>query len=152
MGRKLGGGSPLFWGKGAWSISSTVAWTEAHLHAKCHLDPSIRLATIDVGRKWGGLCPLFEEGRWVSITKSPGPRPTPIRSGILVHPAIWPQQIWAENWGLCPFERVGAGSLSNTMWPGSRSTCMPGFVLIRPTVRSQYTNVTERQTDRTTVR
>jgi len=27
-----------------------VAWTEAHLHAKCHLDPSSRLATIDTGR------------------------------------------------------------------------------------------------------
>jgi len=27
--------------------------------------------------------------------------------GILIHVAIWPQQIWAENWGLCPF---GAGS------------------------------------------
>ena len=30
---------------------------------------------------------------------SSGPRPTSIRSGILIHPAIWPQQIWAENWG-----------------------------------------------------
>jgi len=24
-------------------------------------------------------------------------------SGILVHPAIWPQRALAENWGLCPF-------------------------------------------------
>ena len=29
-------------------------------------------------------------------------------SGILIHPAIWPQQTWAENWGLCPF---GEGKL-----------------------------------------
>jgi len=33
----------------------------------------------------------------------PRPRPTIIPSGILIHPAVWPQQIWAENWGLCPF-------------------------------------------------
>jgi len=25
---------------------------------------------------------------------------------ILIHAAIWPQQIWAENWGLCPFGGV----------------------------------------------
>ena len=34
-----------------------------------------------------------------SNTKSPGPRPTSIPSGILVHLAIWPQRTWAENWG-----------------------------------------------------
>jgi len=29
--------------------------------------------------------------------------------GILIHTAIWPQEIWAENWvGLCPF---GEGEL-----------------------------------------
>ena len=38
-----------------------------------------------------------------SIRKSPGPRPSSIPSGILIHPAFWPQQTWAENWGLCPF-------------------------------------------------
>jgi len=39
----------------------------------------------------------------------------------------------------------GAGSPSNTMWPGSRPTSMPSFVLIHPTVWPQYTNVTDRQ-------
>jgi len=42
--------------------------------------------------------------------KSPGPRPSSIPSDILIHAAIWPQQIWAENWGLCPFGGGGAGS------------------------------------------
>ena len=37
---------------------------------------------------------------------SPGPRPTSIPSGILIQPAVWPQQTWAENWGLCPFEEA----------------------------------------------
>jgi len=43
----------------------------------------------------------------------------------------------------------GAGSPFTTMWPGPRPTCMPSFILIRPAVWPQYTNVTDRQTDRT---
>ena len=64
-----------------------------------------------------------------------------------------PQQILAENWGLCPFGGGAAGSLSNTMWPGPRPrpTRVPSFILIHQTVWSQYTNVTER-TDRQTDR
>jgi len=37
----------------------------------------------------------------------------------------------------------GAGSPSNTMWPGPRPTCMPSFILIRPTIWPQYTRVTD---------
>ena len=78
-----------------------------------------------------------------SNTKSPGPRPSSIPSDM-IHAAIWPQQIWAENWGLCPFGGGGAGSPPNTMWPGLRPTCMPSFILIRRTVWPQCTNVTDR--------
>jgi len=48
-----------------------------------------------------------------------------------------------------PFFGGGAGSQSNRMWPGTRPICMPSFILIRPTVWPQQTNVTDR---RTTVR
>jgi len=44
----------------------------------------------------------------------------------------------------------GAGSPSNTMWPGPRPTSVPSFILIHPTVWPEYTNVTvttDRQTD-----
>jgi len=79
-------------------------------------------------------------------TKSPETRPSYIPSDILIHAAIWPQQIWAENWwGLCPFRGGGAGSPRNTMWPGPRPTCVPSLILIRPTVWPQCTNVTDRQ-------
>ena len=50
-----------------------------------------------------------------------------------------------------PFWGGGAGSPSNTMWPGPRSTSVQSFILIHPTVWQQYTNVTDRltrQTDR----
>jgi len=40
-----------------------VACTKAHLYAKRYLDPSSRLAAIDMGRKLGrGLRPLFWGG------------------------------------------------------------------------------------------
>jgi len=44
---------------------------------------------------------------------------------------------------------MGAGSPSNTMWPGPRPTCTPSFILIHPTVWPQFTNVTDRQTGQT---
>jgi len=57
---------------------------------------------------------------------------------------------------LPPFWGGGAGSPSNTMWPGLRPTCTPSFIFIHPTVWPQYTNVADRQerrqTNRTTVR
>ena len=140
---------------GGWSwvgIKDIVARAEAYLCTKWHLDPSSRLATIDVGRKLGGALSPFREGGAgsPSNTMSLGPRPTSLPSGVLIHPAIWPQHIWAEKWGLCPFGGRGAGSPCNTMWPGPRPICMPSFILIHPTVWPQYTNVTDRtgQTDR----
>ena len=65
------------------------------------------------GPKMGGSAPFFGEGSWIPInTMSLGSRPTFLASGILIHRAIWPQQIWAENWrkGLCPFCGWGPGS------------------------------------------
>jgi len=44
---------------------------------------------------------------------------------------------------------TGAGSPRNTMWPGPRPTCMPSFILIRPTVWPEYTNVKDRQNGQT---
>ena len=45
----------------------------------------------------------------------------------------------------------GTGSPSSTMSLGPRPTSVLSGVLIHPAVWPQYTNVTERQTDRTTV-
>jgi len=125
-----------FWGSSV-PIQHNVVCADAYLLTKC-------------------LCPLFR-GRGAGSPSNTntmflGSRPTSLPSGILIHKAIWPQHIWADNWGLCPF---GEGQLGphltqcgNTMWPGQRPTSMPSFILIRPTVWSQYTNVTDRQTDR----
>jgi len=51
-----------------------------------------RLVTIDMGRKVGVLCPFSWGGTgYPSNTISPGPRPTYVPSGILIHPTVWPQ-------------------------------------------------------------
>jgi len=98
-----------------------------------------RLATIDMDRKLGGGCDPSEEmgAGSPSNTKLPGPRPISLPSGILIHPAVWPQQTWAENWGAVPFGGEVAGSTSNTVWPGPRSTSTPSFVLIYSAVWPQ---------------
>ena len=61
-----------------WRPSNTVAWAEAYLHTKWHLDASSRLATIEMAENWGGgLRPLLEKGTGSPYnTKSPGLRPT----------------------------------------------------------------------------
>jgi len=55
---------------------------------------------------------------------------------------------WAEKWGAAVTlsgGEGGAGSPSNTMWPGPRRTSVPSGILIHPTVWPQYTNVTDSQ-------
>ena len=52
-----------------------------------------RLATIDMGRKLGGVPPFSGGGGdgSPSNTMWPEPRPTSMPSFILVHPTVWPQ-------------------------------------------------------------
>ena len=62
------------------------------------------------GPKSGGAVPHRVTGS-TSNTMSAGTSPTSIPSGILIHPATWPQQIWAEKWGgAVPLSMRGAGS------------------------------------------
>ena len=53
---------------------------------------------MNMGRKFGGSAPFWGRGAGsTSNTKSPGPRPTSIPSGISIHATVWPQQIWADR-------------------------------------------------------
>jgi len=75
---------------GSWiPMQCKVAWAEVYLRTKWHLDPSCRLATINMGRKVG-MCPLLG-GQLGPNTMWPWPKPTSIASGILIHPAVWPK-------------------------------------------------------------
>ena len=89
-----------------------------------------RLATIGMSRKDGCCCAPFGGAGSPSNAVWPGPRSTSVPSGILIHPAVWPQRTWAKNWGLYPF--WGAGSPSNTMWSGPRPISVPSGILIHP--------------------
>jgi len=124
-----------------------VAWTEAHPHAKCHLDPFIQ----PFGHNRHGLCPLFGGGpESPSNTMSLGPRPTSLRCGILIS-AICDNRYGPKIGG--GFTPLGEGSWSpsSTLWAWAEAyTCMPSFILIHAIVLPQYINVTDRigRTDR----
>jgi len=51
-----------------------------------------RWVTISMGRKWRGAA-VGAGSRTLSphLTMWPGPRPTSLPSGIIIHPTIWPQ-------------------------------------------------------------
>ena len=111
----------------------------AYVHTKWHLNPSSRLAATDMGRKLGAV-PFRGWGAGSpSNTLSPRLRPTSVPSGILIHPAVWPQYTWAENRGLCPPFLGSGGSPSSKMWPGPKPTSMPSTILIHPAVWRQGT-------------
>jgi len=143
LGHKVGA-VPLFrWG--SWVTHLTQCGLGRGL-TSVPSDPSSPLVTIDMGRKLGASVPIMGGGAgFPSNTVSRGPRPASLPSGMLIYPASWSHQIWAKNWGLCPYGGGEPESPSKTMWPWSRPTCMPSFVLIYPTVWPQYTNVTDRR-------
>jgi len=105
MGQKLGG---YCWEGGCWVSYLT----------QCSLGqglPSYQVASWSLqpfghnrrGPKCkSGGCALFREKLGPPPnTMSPGPRPTSVPSGILLHPAVWPHG--PKTGGLCPF---GEGS------------------------------------------
>ena len=101
-----------------------------------------------MGRKLGrGLSPLFGEGTGSpSNTKLPEPWPTSIPSGSLIHPAIWPQQIWAENWGLCPCRGGEVGPHLTQCGQGrGLPACQGTSGSVQPFGHSARTSKTDRQ-------
>ena len=92
-----------------------------------------------MGRKLGTV-PLLGGGAGSPCnTMRPGPRPTFVPSGILIHSAVWAQQKWAEIWrGAVPLGGE-AGSASNRMLPGPRSSIVPSGILIHPAIWPQQT-------------
>ena len=133
----------------------------------CHLDPSRRLATIDMGQKlsdggcafcilvlppvwpqrtlaenWGAAVPLYGRRAWFpSKTISRRPRPTSVPSGILIIIPFGHNRHGPKiaEGSLPPFREGGAGSPSNTMSSGLRPTSVPSSILIHVAVRPQKT-------------
>jgi len=108
---------------GSWvPILHNDAWAAVYLPAKWHLDPSSHLATIYMARKLGALLfPFLGEGTGSpSNTMWPGPRPTSVLSGILMHPTVWPQYTGRKLGGvlMCPppFGGGEVGPQHNVAW------------------------------------
>jgi len=118
-----------------------------YIPTKWHLDPSSRLVTRDMGRKWG-VCPLLGGAGSPSNAMSHGPRPTSLPSGILIHPTIWLQQIWS----LCPF---GGGELDSRLTQCGQGRGLPAYLSnCLATIHQRYRQDrtyrhTDRQRDRT---
>jgi len=74
MGLKVGDAVPRFFGAGELGphLTQYVAWADAYLRTKWHLDPSNRLDTTDMGRKLGAV-PFF----WGGGAGSPSNRMRP---------------------------------------------------------------------------
>jgi len=73
----------LFGEEGAGSPPNTLAWAEAYLHTKWHLDAFSRLAIIKVGRKLGALSTFWgrELGPHLAhCDLDQGPRPCEVPS------------------------------------------------------------------------
>jgi len=87
----------------------------------------------------GGVYPFSGLGDGSpSNTKSPGPRPTSMPSGILVHSAFGHNGYWPKIGGCAPLGE-GSGVPSNTMSPRLRPTSIPSGILIHTAVWPQQT-------------
>jgi len=150
QGPKIGKGGCAPWG---------LNWVraESYHRTKLHLDRSSHLASIDMGRKLAAV-PFLGGGELGPHSAQCGLGP-----GLpLYQVTSWLIQPFGHNrhgpkigGGCAPFWERGAVSPSSTMLPGSRPTSTPNVILIHPTIWPQYTNVTDRETDRqdrTTVR
>jgi len=56
-------------------------------------------------------------------TMRPGPRPTSISSGILIHAAVWPHKHWSKIGGLCPI--FGEGALGHNLTQCGQGRSLP---------------------------
>ena len=109
------------------------------------------LATTDISKKLGAV-PLWGDELGPHATQcglGRGLPPYQVASGSI---QPFGNNRHGPKIGGCAPLGEGTGSPSNTMWPGLRPTRMPSFILIRPTIWPQYTNVADRQTDRQTDR
>jgi len=78
--------------------------TKASTRNKCSAAAEMgnRLATIDMGRKLGSRAPFYGGELGLHLAQCGLDR-----GRILIHPAVWPQQTWTQNWGLCPLFEEG---------------------------------------------
>ena len=107
-----------------------------------------RLATIDTGRKVGGMCRFLGEELGLHLTQSRVCRGLPpYQVNLKPLNRLATTDMGRKLGRAVPLllgVRVEARSPSNTVWPGPRPTCIPSGILDHSTVWPQYTKVTDR--------
>ena len=93
-----------------WSYPNVLIYSKFHQNPFTGFgDPGGRRLPIPITIHWAwhnrtvGITGVGIAVGYVPNTKSPRPRPTSIPSGVLVHPAVWPQRTLPESCGPCPF-------------------------------------------------
>jgi len=71
-----------------------------------------RLATVEYGPRSRGCAPFYGEAWSASNIMPPGPRPTSVPSGILIHPAGWHNRHGPKIVGLCAVEGSAGSHLT----------------------------------------
>jgi len=127
---------------GSWvPVYHNVACAETYIRTKWHVDLSSRLATIDIGRKWGLLCP-FRGGGAVGSPSDKcglgrGLPPCQVASSSILpfrHNRHGPKM-----GRCCSAPLLGElGPAFNRMWPRPRPTSVPSGILIHPAVWPHY--------------
>ena len=120
---------------GSWVPISQCRLAEAYLHTKWHLNASSRLATIEIGRKLGGGSAVFLGRGSCSPSNTVAWAEADLHTKWHLNPSSHLATAdMGRKLGAVPLRGGGAGSLSNTVWPGPRPTCIPSFILIHPTI------------------
>jgi len=99
------------------------------------------------GLKIGRLRPLFGEWSWVPIQHNVARAEAYLHAKFHLDPCshLATTDMGRKLGAPPPFGVGGAGSSSNTIWPGPWRTCLTTFILIHATVWPQYINVSDRQ-------
>ena len=99
---------------------------------------------------WGACALFLRVAGSTSNTMSRRPRSTSVPSGTLIHAAIWPQQIRAENWGLCFFGGVELSPHLTQCGQGrGLPACQVSSSSVQPFDHSARTSQTDRRTGHT---
>ena len=99
-----------------------VVWAQAYFHTKWHIDPPSPLAIIDMGRKKLEWADVLFGGGWSTSSKTlPGPKPTFVPSGILIHQAGYIMLDGdpappSKKWGTPPPSILGPCLLWPNVW------------------------------------
>ena len=146
MGRKIGGGAVPVWGEiGPHPTQCGLGWGLPPYQVE-----SWCMQPFDHNRhgpKSGGAVPIFFFFFGGGLAGSPlntmSPRPRPIPSYQMAsYPSSrLPTTDMGRKLGCVPLlTEGGAGSPSNTVWPGPMTISIPSAILIRQTRRTVFTN------------